>query len=114
MNVCTLAEQSALTLVDIVELKWMLAGEGLHVHVEKLQSDPCYARECLLAAHPGLAKVQAKKAQAERRDDQLAAPDRRLAGQQGAGGVLDAAAHRAPPVAALAAADALATGISAL
>ncbi len=50
MNVCTLAEQSALTLVDIVELKWMLAGEGLHVHVEKLQSDPCYARECLLAA----------------------------------------------------------------
>jgi hypothetical protein len=37
-------------LVDIVELKWMLAGEGLHVHVEKLQSDPVYARECLRAA----------------------------------------------------------------
>jgi len=28
----------------------MLAGEGVHVHVERLQSDPAYARECLLAA----------------------------------------------------------------
>jgi hypothetical protein len=50
MNVSTLTEQRALSLVDIVELKWMMAGEGLHVHVEKLQSDPCYARECLGAA----------------------------------------------------------------
>jgi len=50
MNASSLTEQGALRLVDIVELKWMLAGEGLHVHVEKLQSDPLYARECLLAA----------------------------------------------------------------
>jgi hypothetical protein len=50
MNAGSLTEQGALQLVDIVELKWMLAGEGLHVHVEKLQSDPGYARECLLAA----------------------------------------------------------------
>ena len=50
MNATSLSEHAALTLVDIVELKWMLAGEGLHVHVEKLQSDPGYARECLLAA----------------------------------------------------------------
>jgi predicted DNA-binding protein (UPF0251 family) len=50
MNVSSLTEQSALRLVDIVELKWMLAGEGLHVHVERLQSDPDYARECLVAA----------------------------------------------------------------
>jgi predicted DNA-binding protein (UPF0251 family) len=50
MNASSGNEQSALRLVDIVELKWMLAGEGLHVHVEKLQSDPGYARECLLAA----------------------------------------------------------------
>lgn len=50
MNVSSLKEQSALRLVDIVELKWMLAGEGLHVHVEKLQSDPVYARACLHAA----------------------------------------------------------------
>jgi len=50
MNASSLTEQDALRLVDIVELKWMLAGEGLHLHVEKLQSDPGYARECLLAA----------------------------------------------------------------
>jgi predicted DNA-binding protein (UPF0251 family) len=50
MNASSSAEQGALRLVDIVELKWMLAGEGLHVHVERLQSDPGYARECLLAA----------------------------------------------------------------
>lgn len=50
MNVSTLTEERALSLVDIVELKWMLAGEGLHVHVEKLQADPQYARECLCAA----------------------------------------------------------------
>ncbi len=50
MNASSSTEQGALRLVDIVELKWMLAGEGLHVHVEKLQSDPGYARECLLAA----------------------------------------------------------------
>lgn len=50
MHASSLTEQSALRLVDIVELKWMLAGEGLHVHVEKLQSDPDYAQKCLLAA----------------------------------------------------------------
>jgi hypothetical protein len=50
MNASSLTEQSALRLVDIVELKWMLAGEGVHVHVERLQSDPDYARECLMAA----------------------------------------------------------------
>jgi predicted DNA-binding protein (UPF0251 family) len=50
MNAGSLTEESALRLVDIVELKWMLAGEGVHVHVEKLQSDPEYARECLQAA----------------------------------------------------------------
>ena len=61
MNASSLTERDALRLVDIVELKWMLAGEGLHVHVEKLQSDPGYARECLLAAerscNPALRKV---------------------------------------------------------
>ena len=50
MNATSLTDHCTLQLVDIVELKWMLAGEGLHVHVEKLQSDPVYARECLLAA----------------------------------------------------------------
>jgi hypothetical protein len=34
-------------LVEIVELKWLLAGEGLRLHVERLQSDPEYARRIL-------------------------------------------------------------------
>jgi len=39
-----------MALVEIVELKWLLAGEGLHLHVERLQSDPEYARRILEAA----------------------------------------------------------------
>ena len=59
MNASTLTEQSALRLVDIVELKWLLAGEGLHLHVERLLSDPEYASECLrAAAHSGNAVVR--------------------------------------------------------
>ena len=50
MNASSLTEESVLRLVEIVELKWLLAGEGLHIHVERLQSDPSYARECLGAA----------------------------------------------------------------
>lgn len=40
-------DRQALTLVHIVDLKWLLAGEGRHVHVERLQRDPVYAAECL-------------------------------------------------------------------
>lgn len=36
-----------MALVEIVELKWLLAGEGVHVHVERLQTDPEYARRIL-------------------------------------------------------------------
>ena len=50
MKTATLSETTPLHLVDIVQLKWLLAGEGLHVHVEKLQSDPEYAAACLSAA----------------------------------------------------------------
>lgn len=39
-----------MALVEIVELKWLLAGEGLHLHVERLQRDPEYARRILDAA----------------------------------------------------------------
>lgn len=37
-------------LVEIIELKWLLRGHGVHVHVERLQSDPEYARATLEAA----------------------------------------------------------------
>ena len=37
-------------LVEIVELKWLLAGHGVHLHVERLQREPEYARRTLAAA----------------------------------------------------------------
>ena len=37
-------------LVEIIELKWLMAGEGLRVHVERLQSEPAYANQTLALA----------------------------------------------------------------
>lgn len=34
-------------LVEIIELKWLLAGEGIHIHVERLQKDAAYALRAL-------------------------------------------------------------------
>jgi hypothetical protein len=50
MNALSHRETDALALVDIIDLKWLLAGEGLHLHVERLQKDPIYARGILCAA----------------------------------------------------------------
>jgi hypothetical protein len=49
MNTLTQTQEPAL-LHDIVGLKWLMAGEGVHVHVERLQADPAYQRECLARA----------------------------------------------------------------
>ena len=48
-------------LVEIVELKWLLTGHGVHVHVERLQNDPEYARRTLdrAAAVPNAALREA-------------------------------------------------------
>jgi hypothetical protein len=40
-------EPDAQALVEIIELKWLLAGEGFHLHVERLQTDRDYARQAL-------------------------------------------------------------------
>jgi len=37
-------------LVEIIELKWLLAGEGVYIHVERLMSDADYARQALARA----------------------------------------------------------------
>jgi hypothetical protein len=50
MNASTQGERLALQLVDIIELKWLLAREGIHLHVERLQCDPAYARQLLACA----------------------------------------------------------------
>jgi hypothetical protein len=34
-------------LIDLVDFKWLMAGEGHVVHLERLQSDPAYALQCL-------------------------------------------------------------------
>ncbi len=40
-------DDASAALVDIVDMKWLLAGEGVRVNVERLQADPAYARACL-------------------------------------------------------------------
>ena len=47
MNAVPPSETGALSLVEIIDLKWLLTGEGIHLHVERLQSDPAYARGIL-------------------------------------------------------------------
>jgi hypothetical protein len=37
-------------LVEIIELKWLLTGHGVHLHVERLLEDCEYARRTLARA----------------------------------------------------------------
>ena len=60
------------SLVEIIELKWLLAGEGIHLHVERLQNDPDYARRALDAAADSASP--ALRAAALRLRDRLALP----------------------------------------
>jgi hypothetical protein len=63
MNVIFRAPSQPLELVDIIDLKWLLAREGHHVHVERLQSDAAYALEVLnLAARSSNPALQAAAA----------------------------------------------------
>ncbi len=39
-----------LPLVAVIELKWLAAGVGQHLHVERMQHDALYARGVLAAA----------------------------------------------------------------
>ena len=43
-------EPGPAALVEIIELKWLMGGEGLRVHVERLQDDPAYAQQTLALA----------------------------------------------------------------
>ncbi len=36
-----------LNLVEIIDFKWLMAGDGHRVHVERLQADRSYAGHCL-------------------------------------------------------------------
>lgn len=50
MNAVEQLDAGDSTLVEIIEMKWLLAGLGLHLHVEKLQHDADYARRTLAVA----------------------------------------------------------------
>ena len=50
MNAVTVPEIRALSLVEIIDFKWLMAGDGHHVHVEHLQADRDYAQSCLVLA----------------------------------------------------------------
>ena len=50
MNACVPAEAFAAPLVDVIELKWLLAGEGVRLHVERMLSDDAYAARALARA----------------------------------------------------------------
>ena len=47
MKLTQALESDPVALVEIIELKWLMAGEGLRVHVERLQADPAYAHQTL-------------------------------------------------------------------
>jgi hypothetical protein len=48
-GVCA-APVQALSLVEIIELKWLMVAEGVRVHVERLQADAAYADHMLRLA----------------------------------------------------------------
>ncbi len=66
MQASTLAHPTADSgcLLEIIELKWLLAGHGLRIHVEQLLHDPEYARHTLdcadTTANPVLCEVAAR------------------------------------------------------
>ena len=47
MNDLTPRDKDPNCLVEIIELKWLLAAHGVHLHVEHLQADSEYARATL-------------------------------------------------------------------
>ena len=49
MNADT-GEPGVLPLIDVVDLKWLFAGVGVSLHVERLQRDAAYAQEMLARA----------------------------------------------------------------
>lgn len=50
MNAPPAAAERPGMLVEIIDLKWLLASEGVHLHVERLQSDAAYAAQVLAMA----------------------------------------------------------------
>jgi hypothetical protein len=50
MNAAPTSDLHAPSLVEIIDFKWLMAGDGHRVHVEQLQCDREYACRCLVLA----------------------------------------------------------------
>jgi len=50
MNAVSSPEHCPLSLVEIIDFKWLMAGDGHRVHVQRLQAEPAYAAQCLALA----------------------------------------------------------------
>ena len=50
MNSISASEQASVDLVEIIDFKWLMSHEGHRVHVERMQNDRDYARECVARA----------------------------------------------------------------
>lgn len=64
MNQAIHPDAASQFLVEIIELKWLLAGVGYRLHVEQLQTDREYARRAL--DHAAASSNPALRAAAER------------------------------------------------
>ena len=63
MNDVSAPEHCPLSLVEIIDFKWLMAGDGHRVHVQRLQTEPAYAAQCLaLAAGSRIAALRATAA----------------------------------------------------
>jgi hypothetical protein len=64
MNTYKSTERQALDLLDVVDFKWLMAGGGRHVHVERMQHDAAYADDCLgqaaMSSNEALQRVAAR------------------------------------------------------
>jgi hypothetical protein len=63
INAATDHAPQGLALAEIIELKWLLGGEGVRVHVERLQTDADYARECIARAEASPRETTRRTAQ---------------------------------------------------
>jgi hypothetical protein len=48
MNLISRTDQANPLLMEIIQFKWLMVGAGHRVHVERMQSDQDYARQCLV------------------------------------------------------------------
>jgi hypothetical protein len=72
----------ACELLDVIDLKWLLAGDGHRVHVERLLTEADYARSCLVWANASPKPATRAAAQRIARNMGVALPPTDVPGTQ--------------------------------